>query len=50
MAVYEYKCPDCGYTCEVKAKMTDIVVALCDCGHEMLRQVSAPIRTPEKWR
>jgi len=41
--IYEYRCPDCEYTFELKQSMKDDAVAACEkCGKSVGRIISAP--------
>ncbi|MCC6139809.1 MAG: hypothetical protein IT389_04240 [Nitrospira sp.] len=43
MPIYEYHCPDCSYTFELKQSMKDEAIASCEkCGKSVSRIISAP--------
>jgi putative FmdB family regulatory protein len=40
MPIYDYKCEKCGETREVLVRMDSQDIQICDCGQEMVKQVS----------
>ena len=44
MPTYEYRCPECGRTCEVRVKLIEIdrYEAHCECGGDLKRVFTPP--------
>lgn len=43
MPAYDYKCPDCGKTREVRHRMCDMVTVACECGQSMFKRPGGSI-------